>query len=341
MRPLIARAAIAAAIVLMWPLSNNTAGAQTPWVLDWLRAYTDGNRAEILLKLPTIGSLKQLEDDLDLILPKWVTGSGAATERRRRAIIAFALDAAAAHVDQGPGATKLVEWACRQIRRHEKPDDFDHAAQMAGFAIIAGAVDPDALELHAVHVKYQFPKEPRLALERAIAEELRTAAFYQPGKTSPGDLVKHREEAARRFADAAKAPDAHVEAELRLARVNLDLGKMDDAIKALDEVEPATKEPSLIYLARLFRGMALDRLGRVDEAKRSYESALQLKPDAQSATLALAALLFRQGDRARADQLARSVLVRHDEPADPWWEYWPGDYRLSAELLNGVRGAIQ
>lgn len=341
MRSTAARAAIAAIVLLAASIANLPANAQTPWVLDWLRAYTDGNRAQVLLDLPKIGSMTLLLEDLDKIAPKWVVGGGPTEQRRRRAIVAFAMDSAAARPNGGPDAGKLVEWACRQIRRHDKADDFDHRAQMAGFAILAGAVDPDALEAHVLHVKHQFPTEPRLALERAIAEELRTAPFYQPGKMLAGDLVKHREEAARRYVDAAKVPEVHAEAELRLGHVDLELGKMENALKALDEVEPATKDPTLIYLARLFRGTVLERLGRPDDARQSYQRALDSHPDAQSATVALAALLFGQGDRARADQLVRSVLLRRDEPDDPWWWYWPGDYRLSGGRLAAMREAIQ
>ncbi len=156
--------------------------------------------------------------------------------------MSFALDAAYARVDQGPQASKLAEWACRQMRRHDKPDDFDRRAHMATFAILAGAVDPVALESHVTHVKFQFPTEPRLALERGIAEELRAAPFYATGKQPPSEITKHREEAvARLHGGGTHRGHSRPKSLLRLGHANLDLGKNDEALKALDDVEAATK----------------------------------------------------------------------------------------------------
>ena len=341
MRTLSLRAALAVAVTFAAPATGTRIVAQDAWVLQSLQAYADGRQADAAEKLRSIGSLRQFQDDLDQLAPKWLDVKGDAAERHRRAIIAFALEAAIVHLDQASEASKLAEWSCRQVRRHSKPDDFDHLVQMTVFAILAGAVDPDALEAHVTHVKFQFPTEPRLALERGLAEELRAAPFYEPAKQVPGDVVKHREEAARRYAEAAKNPATLAEASLRLGRVQLDLGKPTEALKALEAVEPATKETALWYLARLFRGLACDRLKQPAEAARAYEQALALRPQAQSAEISLAALAFRQADRQRADQLAHDLLSRQTPGDDPWWAYWPGDYRLGSELIRTLREGVQ
>ncbi len=211
---------------------------------------------------------------------------------------------------------------------------------MLGFALLAGAVDADTLESHVTHVKFQFPNEPRLSLERGIAEELRTAPFYEPGTQSADDIQKHREEAAKRYAAAAKVAAVKDEALLHLGHVRLDLGKPDDALAALDQVSTASGDPTLTYLVHLFRGMALDRLGRTDEARQAYQAALAVRP-AESASLALAALTFRRGDRGEADAMVHELLTRPTRPADPWLEYWPGDYPRSGTLIIAMREAMK
>jgi len=335
------RAAFAIAAVLGVVIPRPDVAAQTPWVLEWLQAYAGGRESEIAERFRTVSSLKQLQDDLDKLAPKWLEGGPAVAEAHRRAIVAFALEAAFARLDQGAQAGKLAEWSCRQLRRHTPPDDFDHRAHLAIFAVLAGAVDPDALEAHVAHVKFQFPGEPRLALERAIAEELRGAPFYRPGKQLAADIIKHREEAARRYADAAKTEATRGEALLRLAHVNNDLGRPEDALKALDQGDAALKDPSLVYLAKLFRGIAFERLGRLDEAREAYGQALAIRPQAQSASLSLAELTFRQGDRPAADHMVQMLIERESQPDDPWWEYWPGDYRLGLDLIRAVREAVK
>jgi tetratricopeptide (TPR) repeat protein len=324
------------------PLARAKLSAQkNPWVAEWLADYAAGHQSEVAAQLRTVADLTVLQDDLDKLLPKWTNPTDGSAELHRRAIAAFALEAAYARLDLGEPASKLVEWACRQIRRHPAPDEFDHRWLMAAFALFGGAVDPNALEAHVLHTRFLFPKEPRLALERAMAEELRTAPFVRDNKMSDADLLKDRQEAARRFADAAKIPETRAEANVRLGHVDIDLGKDDDALHALAQVEDFTRDGDLVYLERLFRARALDRLGQTDAARRAYESALVVRPGAQSASVALAALLFRHGQRGESDQIVGQLLGRPTQPEDPWWMYWPADYRMADALIASMREAVR
>jgi tetratricopeptide (TPR) repeat protein len=341
MRSSTVRAALTVLAALALPLATPRLAAQNAWVLEWLQEYAAGRQAEVVTRLHTVSSLRQLQDDLDKLAPKWLDAKGADAEVHRRALVAFAIEAAFARVDQGAQASKLAEWACRQVRRHTKPDDFDHRAHMAIFAILGGAVDPDSLESHVTHVKFQFPSESRLALERGIAQELRAAPFYQPGKEPPPEIARHREDAAAAYTAAARVEAVRPEALLRLGRVDLDLGNNDDALTALAGIEPGAKDPDVVYLGRLFRGQALERLGKTDDARAAYAKALQLRPDAQTASIAIAALEFRRGDRAAADQAVNRLLGSTAQPDDPWWEYWPGDFRLGPDLVRAMREAVR
>ena len=133
--------------------------------------------------------------------------SSATAEIRRRALAAFVLDAVNARLDQGLRATRLLEWGCRQIRRHSPPDDFDRSWHRAAFALFSGAVDPDGLETHVAHVQQQFPDEPRLLFERAVASELRAAPFLAGARLTPAGGAKHYGEAANRYREAIAAAD--------------------------------------------------------------------------------------------------------------------------------------
>ena len=316
--------------------------AQSPWLAEWLSDYAAGKHAEVAQRLKSVASLKQLERELESTASKWLEGSQGTPELRRRALAAFVLEAAYARIDQGTEATRLLETACRRIRRHTTPDEFDRRWHLAAFAMFAGAVDPDALEAHVAHMRFHFPKEPRLPLERAVASELRAAPFFVPPRTTPSEISKRYEEAARRYREAVASPDpaTRSEAQLRLARVELELDRPASTLEALAGLQSSAGDAEIRYLERLFRGMALERLGRTDEARAAYQSALQVAPTAQSASMALAALLFRQGQRDAAERLVKAVLSA-EQPQDPWWIYWPADFRRAPALIASMRETVK
>ena len=329
------------ALLSLWLMSPASTSAQSPWVRDWLREYFKGGQAAVSERLKTIGSLKQLNDDLELISKDWLAQTGSAPEAPRRALVGFALEAAWARLDQPAAASKLLEWACRQVRRDSAPGEFDRRWHWAALALFEGAVDPDAIEAHLMHMRLQFPNEPRVPLVRGIAEELRVFTSVAGARPAPASAAKHGEEAVRRFQDAAKEPAIAGEANLRLGHALLQLGRFEQALDALNQAEPSLKDPSLVYLVRLFRGMALDRLEKTADARRAYEGALALRPGAQTATLSLATMLFRHGERDDASALTDRFLNNGKAPDDPWWEYWPGDFRMAPELVKAMREAMK
>lgn len=327
---------ILAAVVWRAPVE-----AQSSWVHDWLRDYAAGRAADVAERLTSVANLKTLESDLDLLLKGWLKEPGAPEDVRRRQIAAFALEAAYSRLDQGSTATSLVEWACRQVRRSPTRGEFERRFMLAAFGLFAGAVAPNELETHISHVKLLFPREPRLTYERAVADELRAAPFYEGGRSSPRDVQASYQSAAKWFREAAKVESTRAEANLRLGHVELALGHPDAALAALEQAEAATTDPSLVFLARLFRGQAFEKLTRPEEAARAYELALAIKPGAQSASMALAALRFQSGQRDVADGMISALLVRPDQPDDPWWLYWPADFRYAGSLVLGMRESLK
>lgn len=331
------------ALVVLASLALPPQRAQNPWVTEWLTDYAKGRKTDVAERLTTVDSLKTLHGDLERLAPEWLATRAFAPELMRRTVAAFALEAAYAKLDRSADAAELIEWGCRQIRRHAPPDAFDEQWHRTAFALLSGAIDPDALEAHVTHVKFQFPAEPRLAFERAVAAEQRTAPFFTGSKSTDRDLFNQRTEAAKRYRDAAKSGDAPTrrEALVRLSHVQLALGDAKAAIDALDDAASATRsDPDIAYLAALFRGQALEQLGRTEPAIQAYRNALAVVPRAQSASTALAALLFRHGQRDDADREIAAMLQRGGS-ADPWWAYWPADFRRAPELIAALRNDVR
>ncbi|MEZ5316089.1 MAG: tetratricopeptide repeat protein [Vicinamibacterales bacterium] len=333
---------LAGALCLAWT-GNPVRAQQRSWVLDWLNEYASGQYEDVAQRFRTVADPGTLEKDLDDLIGDWLKQGGANQDDRRRIAAAFALEAAYARVETGERATKLLEWGCRQIRRipRARAGEFEHTWHLAAFAVMAGAVDPDAIESHIGHMKFQFPDEARLPFERAVAAELRAAPFFEDGKASADTIRKRYEEAAKRYRAVTGEGSAHVEANIRLAHVELELGHPDAALAALDELpEDAIAEPTLGYLSKLLRGRALDRLGRPDDAIVPLTEALLIQPGAQSATIALASVHFRQGRGGVADRLMAQLLARPTPAQDPWWFYWPADFRYITGLVPAMRTGL-
>jgi Flp pilus assembly protein TadD len=146
--------------------------------------------------------------------------------------------------------------------------------------------------------------------------------------------------------------DVGPEATVRLARLRVEAGQFAIALDLVNGLETRTIDAALVYLARLFRGKALEHLDRRTDARQAYESALRTKPRAESASLALAALAFLDNDLDTADRLvteAATAPYAIDTPSfaassatdDPWIKYWLGDMRNWNALLTAVRAQLK
>jgi Flp pilus assembly protein TadD len=149
------------------------------------------------------------------------------------------------------------------------------------------------------------------------------------------------DDAATRLTAAAAFPAVASDARLRSAHLHLMRGESQDAVSALTDIERTTREGWLVYLARLFRGQALEQLKRPAEAAASFRDALKVGPGGQTATLSLAAVLYGQGQRGDAETLVTKLLAETDPISDPWWTYWAGSARLWTTRLTAMRALLQ
>ena len=294
--------------------------------------------------------LASIIDALDIGLP-------GPPEAARRATAAFALEASAARLDAGdiPGARTLLEWACGRIRTHVATDEFDIAWHAAALSIAEGFLDPEALESHVQHARGQLPGDPRLTLAWAVAAEQRTSPLlipHLPPNVEPTMLASSQaqlnatvgrlmDDATERFALAAVHPLTAGDARVRTARMQLARDRPQDALTTLATFEASTREGWLVYLARLFRGQALEQLQRPDDALTSFRDALKVGPGGQTATMSLSSLLYRRGQHKDAETLVQLLLAETDPISDPWWTYWAGSARLWTSRLAAMRDQLQ
>ena len=337
---------IAAALLSLAPAAQKTSGG------DLLIRYLHGEQA---LSLPTPFDSREFLASLGDTIDKGLPGP---PEQARRAVASFALEAAAARLDAGdiPGARSLVEWGCARVRAHEAADDFDIAWHAAALTIAESWLDPVALESHVKHARAQLPDDPFLTLAWAVAAEQRASPLLV-GRSIPAPVnptadqenqarnraiaTRLMDDALARFAVAAANPSTAADARMRTARVRLALDQPQEALAGLADLESKTREGWTVYLARLFRGQALERLGRPDEAVASFRAALTVGPGGQTATMSLATLLYRRDQRDEAETLVQLLLAETDPISDPWWTYWAGSGRLWTSRLAAMRELLQ
>ena len=142
------------------------------------------------------------------------------------------------------------------------------------------------------------------------------------------------------FLALTEDPDVGPEARVRLGISQTRTGRHADAADLLRRAEQETREPHLVYLARLFRGQALEALTRTKEAEAAYRAAVLTIPGAQAAANALAGLLAADGRRLEAQQLIGRTLATTPMPTDPWRVYVHGDDRFWPYLIGRLRQEV-
>lgn len=322
---------------------------------DWIHGRRTGVE---LLAIDLDSTQRQLARFDPATLPTTApANTREAREEQRRLVTTFALELAAVGSRRhSAAAARLVEWACPYVRAHTPQNDFDRAWQLAALSVLEGGIDSTGLHDHLDHVRASVPGEPRLLLARGIAEEQFSAPSEVLTRTvigaslarareiasrAEGERYRAGERAAARFKEAAADEAVRAEARLRLGHVRLQMGRYDEAIEALSGVEALSDDRAVNYLVHLFRGLALEHRGRVDEARGSYRQALTLSPGAHSATLRLAALEFRHGRSDAPETLVDGLLGNDDPRRDPWWSYYAADWRFWYPRIERVRAMLR
>jgi tetratricopeptide (TPR) repeat protein len=156
------------------------------------------------------------------------------------------------------------------------------------------------------------------------------------------DRGAHLRRAEELFRRVVSMDPGLIEAQIRLARVRLDLREPAEAMQLLEAALPKTNDAVLSYYGLLFLGHAHRELRRLEPARTAFLAAATLFPRAQTPRLALSELtrgMSRTEARAALDPLL-ALGPKLSEREDPWWQYHHGDGRhmegLFAQLDRGI-----
>lgn len=155
------------------------------------------------------------------------------------------------------------------------------------------------------------------------------------------EKTRYLEKASGRLVAALAVEPLAPQPALRLGRIRMVLGDVAGARSALEPLlERPELPPSDAYLTRLFLGRALEQSGETTRAGVMYGDAIARVPHAASARLALARLLYLDGDGGAAIDALDPALVARDGPDDPWAEYLVRNLEIGARLRDELRRAV-
>jgi len=348
-------------------------------VLELLDRYAAGKFDEVTGELEGNINFDDLLKQLKREAPAWLDAGGPADRARRElAAATFALEAARADEwlewkwvkknpkmcapPSGSGGPPecyqppntlywkppplLIEWACELFRKDETPRPVERWWQLAALAVAQRSEDvaflvgdpeigkgwdfgevgnlQDEIK-HLDHVQKRFPEESRFMLAQGIARD----PMWQ-------------DDATKAYMSLMDHVDIGGEAAMRMGAMLMRGGAQAQiqATAMFDRAEAKTRDPYVIYLARLFRARMFEGDQKLDEAQTAYRGAVAAWPTGQAATVALAASLYREGKRASAYELADAMLDAPDPLFDPWREYVHADDRFWPYLLAKLRAGI-
>ena len=186
--------------------------------------------------------------------------------------------------------------------------------------------------------------DPAVVVALGSLLEVPTSLETQPGLDRVDPPVADLSRAADLYRNALAIDPGLAEARLRLGRVLGIQHHTGEAIAHLERARLETKDPRLFYLASLFLGEIHEATRDSKAATTAYRAAIQSRPDALAARVALARLLQASGRFNEAGQVLHEKLSAHpvQPPApDPWQEYfrgWPEDV---ARELSALRRAVR
>jgi tetratricopeptide (TPR) repeat protein len=353
-------------LVLASTLATGQSSPARLSTVDLLNRYASGQFAQVVEYVSGDvdfgGLLKELRRDG----PGWIDAAGPQMRPRRElAAATFALEAARAgewrewkliqkqpeypdvqvlNVLYWKAPPLLIEWGCTLMRQRTAPDPIERWWQLAALAVAQRSEDPQFLvgdtnigrgvaageigniqdEIkHLEHVRKRFPNEPRFLLAEGIARD-----------------IDWTDDATQVYQALANDPDVGGEATMRFGAMRMRQRKFDDAIERFRRAERLTRDPYVIFLGRYFTAQMLERQGEREDAEDAYRGAVAAVPDAQSATVALAALIFRGGRRSEAQQLMERMLTADPAPVDPWRAFVHADDRFWPQLIGHLRAEI-
>jgi tetratricopeptide (TPR) repeat protein len=362
---------VALLVALMAPVGTQGNGADLISLID---IYSQGRYDEAVAKaaaIPDLGSvrLRFVQDT-----PLWVNADPKRIEARGAAVAAFLLELTAARLESDWGRFgDLIEWTCLQMRTTGPPTEFERTWHAASHALAgrgrtrvwllgeyarlphqkpvarppAKANQPPPPPAHLLHAIERFPDDPHFQLSRIVA-------WTWGRDAEPIRNVRRRDEddRPRRITRAPQLeaivalepltlqPAVAAEAWVRTGLVHFTVNDHAAALRAFEAAQPIATEPAMKYLAHFNAGRSLEALGRPADAMREYRRALEVFPEAESATVLLTSLQFSRDDRDAALAQIERVFNRPPAATDPGRLIAYGSFVRWPELKAALRSAL-
>jgi hypothetical protein len=261
-----------------------------------------------------------------------------------------------------------IEWACTILQARGPADAAERTWHHATFALLGGVRDWSFLLSplspptprtrftgHVLHVQHRLPDDPRVRLTRGIAiasrhivaDEMdiprasaRTSTAMparRPVMAGPiaARLSTSLEYAVQQFTPLVDDPVVGAEARMRLGYLYWRGGHDEQAYVAERLAAQATTDVALRYNSSFIAATAAQSAGDLTAAEEMYRQALETRPHSQSATIALAGLLFLRGDAAAGYEAIERSRAERPNDDDPWRMFLYGDYlRLPAHVVQ-------
>jgi tetratricopeptide (TPR) repeat protein len=349
MRRLVAVLSIVSACAVLVQAREQRATFDVPALLDrYLRGDHDAAVASAAA-IPDLGPfrLRFVQDS-----PAWVHADPARIEARNAAAAAYLLELTAARLESDWGRfTDLIEWTCVQLRTAGPPTEFErswHAAShaLAGRArsrvwllgesarlphqkpiVVPARKNQPPPVRHLMHALERFPDDPQFQLNRIMAWTWGRDALpiRNVRLRDQDDEIDRRQprrpppqvEAVVALQPLMAVPAVAAEAWIRAGFVQITASDHAAALAAFEKAQPIATEPSMKYLSHFGAARALEGLAKPDEAMRQYRLALEIVPDAESATVALTSLQFTRDERDAVIAQIDRVFNRTPAETDP------------------------
>jgi len=184
-------------------------------------------------------------------------------------------------------------------------------------------VNPRREIAHLMHTTERFPDERRFLLAQGLARE----------RFTPRDAM-------RVYQALGGDPRLGGEARMRLAALHLRQNRPGDALDELQRAERLTRDPYVTHLIYYLRAQALLRSRQNAAALEAFETALDVWPGAQSASILLADQLVRADRWSDAQRVMAGLLAPRAAPFDPVIELTHADDRFWPEHIRRLRAEI-
>jgi tetratricopeptide (TPR) repeat protein len=329
---------------------------------SYLEARNDVRRraallhTDIALLLPRQAAAFRWKDAVPTRAP---AGSGRAPAPAVLDSLVYMIDGQYVATEVESGHWPFASWLLSGIKPEPSSDEFVRLWYRAVAATFLNAYLFGNNAFHLMRAREVLPRDPVLlfyaaAMQEALASpRVQNVQGTQPsygykemnGRMISADarsLPSERDllQLAARYLREALRWGAPPEAALRLGRVTGRLGRHDEAVTILEHLAPPASEVRLAYFRELFLGTEYAVLGRVDEARASFERAAALCPTAQAPLIALSDVCRRAGDRAAVLEALHRLEALPPEGSgrtDPWWDYYRSYAADAEQQLAAVR----